>query len=172
MILAFPNNTNIILAAKQAAQMYDGAEVRVVDSRDIGMGYVALSAMDLIEETDADALVAAAEEAMGGVTTGLLSTSVRDANIGGVEIKEGEYIGFIGKRMITSEPSLADAAKELVDALLGGGEKYLLTAFCGAQLSEEDKAAVEEYIEASYGDVEYYFLEGGQDVYPLILIAE
>lgn len=172
VILAFPNNTNIILAAKQAAQMYDRAEVRVVESRDVGMGYVAMSAMDLIDETDADALVAAAEEAMAGVTTGLLSTSVRDANIGGVEIKEGEYIGFIGKKMITSKPALADAAKALCDAILGDGEKYMLTAFCGSELSDEDEAQVEAYLEERYGEVECYFLPGGQDVYPLIFIAE
>ena len=172
VILAFPNNTNIILAAKQAAQMYKDAEVRVVESRDVGMGYVAMSAMDLIDETDADALIAAAEEAMAGVTTGLLSTSVRDANIGGVEIKEGEYIGFIGKRMITSEAALVDAAKALVDEVLADGEKYMLTAFCGSQLSEEDAAAVEGYIGERHADVECYFLPGGQDVYPLIFIAE
>ena len=172
VILAFPNNTNIILAAKQAAQMYDKAEIRVVESRDVGMGYVAMSAMDLIDETDADALVAAAKEAMDGVTTGLLSTSVRDANIGGVEIKEGEFIGFIGKKMITSEPSLTAAAKALLDAVLDGGEKYMLTAFCGSQLSEDDAAEIEAYLDERYEDVEHYFLPGGQDVYPLIFVAE
>ena len=172
VILAFPNNTNIILAAKQAAQMYKRAEVRVIESRDIGMGYVALSAMDLIDETDAESLTMVAEEAMKTVTTGLLSTSVRDANIGGVEIKEGEYIGFIGKRMITSKPSLADAAKALIDEVLASGEKFMLTAFCGSELPEDDKAALEEYLAGRYADVECYFLDGGQDVYPLIFIAE
>lgn len=172
VILAFPNNSNIILAAKQAAQMYKKAEIRVVESRDIGMGYVAVSAMDLLEETDADQLVAAAEEAMEGVTTGQLSTSVRDANIGGVEIKEGEYIGFIGKRMITSEPSLVNAAKELLDAVLEGGEKYMLTAFCGSELPPDAEAEIEEYLDERHPDVEYYFIPGGQDVYPLIFVAE
>ena len=152
--------------------MYKDAEIRVIESRDIGMGYVAMSAMDLLEEADADSLCEAAKEAMAGVTTGQLSTSVRDANIGGVEIKEGEYIGFIGKRMITSEPSLTAAAKALIDAVLEDGEKYMMTVFCGAELPQGAEAELSAYLDEQYGDVEYYFLPGGQDVYPLIFIAE
>lgn len=172
VILVLPNNSNIVLAAKQAAEIYKDAEVRVIESKDIGMGYVALSAMDLLEETDADALIASAEEAMSGVVTGMLSTSVRDANINGVEIKEGEYIGFVGKRMVTSRAELADAAKELIDTLLGEDDKYLLTAFRGNGLADSDAEAIGAYIEEHYPDVEYYCLDGGQDVYPLILVAE
>lgn len=172
VILVLPNNSNIILAARQAAEMYTDAEIRVIESKDIGMGYVALSAMDLLEETDADALIASAEEAMAGVTTGMLSTSVRDANINGVEIKEGEYIGFVGKRMVTSKTEISDAAKALVDELLGGDDKYLLTAFRGNGLSDSDAEAIGTYIEEHYEDVEYYCLDGGQDVYPLIFVAE
>ena len=171
-ILVFPNNKNIILAAKQAASMYDDSEVRVIESFDIGMGYVAVSAMDLLEEADADSLAAAAEEAMAGVTTGQLSTSVRDATINGVEIKEGDYIGFIGKRMVTSEAALVDAAKDLIDAVLADGDKYMLTAFCGSELSDADALEIEEYLAERYDDIEFYFLPGGQDVYPLIFVAE
>ena len=171
-ILVFPNNSNIILAARQAAKMYGDSDVRVVESRDIGMGYAAMSAMDLMDETDVDALVASAKEAMKSVATGQLSTSVRDATINGVEIKQGEYIGFVGKRMVTSKPSLADAAKALIDDLLAPGDKYLLTVFCGSELCDADAGAVEAYIRERYEDLEYYFLPGGQDVYPLIIVAE
>lgn len=172
VILVLPNNSNIILAAKQAAEIYKDADVRVLETKDIGMGYVAMSAMDLLDGTDADALIASAEEAMAGVSTGMLSTSVRDANLNGVEIREGEYIGFIGKRMVTSKKELADAAKALIDTLLEGDDKYLLTAFRGNGLSAEVASELEAYIEERYGDVEYYFLDGGQDVYPLIFVAE
>lgn len=172
VILVLPNNPNIFLAAKQAAQMYSDADVRVIGSRDIGMGYVAMSAMDLLDGTDADMLTESAEKAMAEVTTGMLSTSVRDANIDGVDIHKGEYIGFIGKHMVTSEPELTAAAKSLIDTLLDGGDKYLLTAFRGSGLKDGDAKAVEAYISERYGDIEYYFLDGGQDIYPLIFVAE
>ena len=144
----------------------------MIESCDIGMGYAAMSAMDLLDETNADALIATANGAMSEVATGQISTAVRNATINGVEIKEGEFIGFIGKRMVTSEPLLADAARALIDSLLIGGDKYMLTVFSGAELSDADAAAVEEYLSERYEDVECFFVPGGQEIYPLIIVAE
>ena len=45
-ILLFPNNANVILSAKQAASLYKAVDVRVIESKNIGEGYVALSMFD------------------------------------------------------------------------------------------------------------------------------
>lgn len=170
-IFVFPNNGNIILAASQAAELYTDSVIHVIPSRDIGSGYVALSSLDL-SLTDTDAIESAFIDAMEDVTTGSVSVAVRDANLNGVEIKGGDYIGFIGKQMLVSMPSVTDTACALADKMLEDGEKFMLTAFIGADATQDDCAALESHIAQNHPDIELYLAEGGQDVYEFILVAE
>ncbi len=169
-IFVFPNNGNIIMAAKQAASIYGDAEIVVIESKDIGMGYVALSYIDPSEETEA--LVNQMNDAMKSVTTGMISPSIRDANIGGVEIRKGDYIGFVGKTMMVSEKSKTNAANSLVDMIFDDGEKFMLTVFFGKDLTEDEKKSFKAFLNQNHPKIEAYFIEGKQDVYPFVLVAE
>jgi dihydroxyacetone kinase-like predicted kinase len=169
-IFVFPNNGNILLAARQAAEIYTDATIHVLESKDLGSGYVAISSMDLSDE-DVDAILAQANEAMQGATTGVISPSIRDAELDGVQIKNGDFIGFVGKRMYVSESDMNESAKGLLSHMLTE-DKFMLTVFCGKSAGEEDCAALEEYVAKSYPDVETFFIPGGQDVYPYIFIVE
>ena len=44
-IFVFPNNGNIIMAAGQAAEIYEKAKIYVIPTKSIGAGYVAMSSM-------------------------------------------------------------------------------------------------------------------------------
>ncbi len=170
-IFVFPNNGNILLAASQAAEIYKDSTIHVIPSKDIGMGYVALSTLDMSSE-DPDQIEASLIEAMENVTTGSVSPAVRDAELNGVKIKNGEFIGFVGKQMIVSKPKMVDSACGLIDSMLKGDDKFMLTVFCGRDASEADAAEVEAYVTETYPDVEVYLAEGAQDVYPFIFVAE
>ena len=170
-IYVFPNNGNIIMAANQAASIYEGAEVHVVETKNLGQGYVALMAMNP-DESDADALADQFREAIANVSTGYISPSIRDAELNGIHISNGDFIGFVNKEMLVSLPSKTDAAKSLADKMLASGDKYVFTVFYGTDATSEEKAEIEQYISSSYADVECYFLEGGQDIYPFIFVAE
>ena len=170
-IFVFPNNGNILLAASQAAEIYKDSTIHVIPSKDIGMGYVALSTLDMSSE-DPDQIEASLIEAMENVTTGSVSPAVRDAELNGVKIKNGEFIGFVGKQMIVSKPKMVDSACGLIDSMLEGDDKFMLTVFCGRDASEADAAEVEAYVTETYPDVEVYLAEGAQDVYPFIFVAE
>ncbi|MBE6555382.1 MAG: DAK2 domain-containing protein [Ruminococcaceae bacterium] len=170
-IFVFPNNGNILMAANQAASIYTDATVHVIESKTLGDGYVAISSFDP-EATDADTLAANLREAMANVTTGLISPSIRDAELNGVQIHNGDFIGFVGKQMLVSCPTKAEAAHALADKMLENGEKFMLTVFCGKDATEEDRKDLEAYLTEQHSDIEIYFSEGGQDVYPFIYVAE
>ena len=169
-IFVFPNNGNILLAARQAAEIYEDAAIHVLESKDLGAGYVAISSMDLSDE-NVDAIIEQANEAMLSATTGVISPSIRDAELDGVHIKNGDFIGFVGKRMFVSESDMNESAKGLLANMLTE-DKFMLTAFCGNAASEKEYTALEEYVNATYPDVETFFIPGGQDVYPYIFIVE
>ena len=170
-IFVFPNNGNILLAARQAADIYENAEIHVVESKDLGAGYVAISSMDLMEDS-VDAILAQATEAMSRATTGTISPAIRDAELDGVQIHDGDFIGFVGKRMLVSEPTCPAAAIALCDKMMEDGDKFMLSIFVGKAATELDNAALEQHLSTAHPDAEVYFIEGGQDVYPYIIIAE
>ena len=170
-IFVFPNNGNIFMAASQAADLWENAEVHVIPSKNIGMGYVAISSADLSSE-DPEAITAEMNEAMKHVTTGYISPSIRDADMNGVHINEGDTIGIIDKEIVLSEKERKDAAHGLACKLLDMPEKFMLTVFVGADAAEEERAELEAFINEKYPDNEIYFIDGGQDIYPFIFVAE
>lgn len=170
-IFVFPNNGNIFMAASQAADLWENAKVHVIPSKNIGTGYVAMLSADLSGDS-AEAIAEAMGEAMKSVTTGYISPSIRDADMNGVHITEGDTIGIIDKEIVLSEKERMDAAHALACKLLDMPEKFMLTVFVGADATEDEKAELEGYLAEKYPDDEIYFIDGGQDIYPFIFVAE
>ena len=170
-IFVFPNNGNILMAAQQAAQIYENADVYVLPSKNIGTGYVGISSINT-EIPRPKEIIAEVEAAMARVTAGYISPSIRDADMNGVHINCGDTIGIITKEIVVSKPERSDAAKALAEMLLAGGDKFMLTVFCGKDASERERASLGDYLCDAYPDTEIYFIDGGQEIYPYIFVAE
>ena len=170
-IFVFPNNGNIVMAAQQAGEMYTDAKIHVIPTKNIGTGYVAISTLDY-DNPDPDAVAQEMIDAISRVTSGYVSPSIRDADMNGVHITKGDTIGIIEKQITVSEPDRISATCALSYALLTLENKSMLTAFCGVDSTDEDKAALEEFVKKHFPSAELYLVDGGQDIYPFIFIAE
>ena len=165
-VFVLPNNGNIILAAKQAAELYTDADIRVIECTTVGEGYAAIS-MFSDESGDADTIESELRDALGGVVTAGISRSIRDSG----EVKAGEYIGFVGKDIIADSDSRLDAARKTADKLgLGGYDVCIILR--SADASAEEAAKLESYINSHYPNTEVYLLYGGQPIYDYIIILE
>lgn len=165
-VFVLPNNGNIILAAKQAAELYTDADIRVIECTTIGEGYAAIS-MFSDESGDANTIESELRDALGGVVTAGISRSIRDSG----EIKAGEYIGFVGKDIIADSDSRLDAACKTADKLgLGGYDVCIILR--SADASAEEASELESYINSHYPNTEVYLLYGGQPIYDYIIILE
>jgi dihydroxyacetone kinase-like predicted kinase len=151
--------------------MYTESKIIVVPSKNIGMGYVALSCADL-ESDDPDAILAEMTEAMSAVTTGFISPSIRDADLNGIHVNNGDTIGIIDKEIVISDPDFKKATHALASMLLNLPDKFMLTVFCGKDASIEESSTLEAYVAKTYPSVEIYFIDGGQEVYPYLFVAE
>ena len=169
-IFVFPNNSNIVMAASQAAGIYEDAKVHVVPAKTIGAGYVALSSMNF-DSSEPEALISEAEEAIARIRGAYVSPAVRDTDLNGVHITSGDTIGVIDKEVVVSLPDRTEATHKLVEALLDEG-RFMVTIFCGVDASDEERAELEQFINDNRPGVEAYFLDGGQDIYPYIFVAE
>ncbi len=170
-IFVFPNNGNILMAAQQAASIYEHSQIHVIPSKNIGTGYAALSTINY-EEDNVEAVIAALTETMNGVTAGYISPSIRDADINGIHIKKGDTIGIIDKEIVVSKSDRNKAAHALAAKILGLPGKFMLTVFCGKDATAEERSALDQYLTEHYPTFEIYFIDGGQDIYPYIFVAE
>ncbi|MBR2988896.1 MAG: DAK2 domain-containing protein, partial [Clostridia bacterium] len=118
VIFVLPNNSNIIMAAKQASEIYDKSQVRVLPCKNFGQAYGILSMLEY--NGDADEIEAQMLENMAGVTTAMVTNAIRTANINGVEINEGEFIGFTDKTMLVSNKTKLGAFGELCEKIKVG----------------------------------------------------
>lgn len=170
-IFVFPNNSNIFMAAQQAADIYEKAKIIVIPSKNIGTGYVALSALDFVNE-DIDAVVSEMQIAMQRVTAAYISPSIRDADMNGIHINNGDTIGIIDKEIVLSMADKQSAINELASMLISMPDKFMITIICGMDANEEEKSALEAHIKEKHPDAEFYFIDGGQEIYPFIFVVE
>ena len=169
-IFVLPNNSNIIMAAKQAAELYKDSDVRVVPSHNIGEGYAALTMLSY-DSGDADAIAGELEEAMQDVITGMITHSVRDADIDGVSIVKDAYIGFTDKKMLASDGNKIDTAILLLDKLNAKSHEFLIAVF-GKEMTDSEREEFTARMSAEYPMMEVYTIDGGQEVYDLMLILQ
>ncbi|MGI6187046.1 DAK2 domain-containing protein [Brevibacillus sp. MCWH] len=167
-VIILPNNSNIVMAAQQAAALAD-KPVTVIPSKSIPQGMAALVAFnagaDL--ETNTQAMTAA----IGQVKTGLVTRAVRDTRMGDVEIKEGDFIGIAEKEIVTAGTDLLESAKALLNCLVDE-ETGIVTIFLGEGVEEEQAEALQEVLAEAHPDVEVEILAGGQPLYPFIFSVE
>ncbi len=169
-IIVLPNNKNVILAAKQAAALYEKAKIHVVETKNIAQGYAALSVITP-GITDIDALLESATRAAAGATSVEITQAVRDAVIDGKTVKAGDYMALTDSGL----SALAQTAEEAVTLALAAADTDLaeiITLFVGKAVDAETRVALTEELEDTYPDCEITVYEGGQDVYDYLIAIE
>ena len=167
-ILVFPNNSNIKMAAEQAASLYKQADVRVLPSTTIGEGYYSIAAADR-DCTDIDRVVSDITAVMESVETGMISRAIRDAEGEGVDVVKGDFVGYRGKSILSDSPNRAEAASALLDKM-GAGERDVLLAFTGEEVSEAEAEQLQNELSAKYPMLEIMFNCGQQPIYDYIFV--
>ena len=169
-IYVFPNNSNIILTAEQAAELYDNADVRIIRTKTIGEGYSAISMFDT-SVGDADAVTAYLNDIISGVVTGMVSRASRDVSGGAVEVVKDDYIGFVGDDIYVDEKTAEEAMLGLCEKL-GAGDYDILLILAGCDPDSDSAAKMADDLSARYKRSEVIMVNGGQPIYDYILILE
>ncbi|MBF4499903.1 DAK2 domain-containing protein [Savagea sp. SN6] len=167
-VIIVPNNKNIVMAAKQAAEVLD-IEAAVVETRSVPEGITAILTFNpeaSVEENKRDMTEAASE-----VKTGQVTTAVRDTEIDGVTIKKDEYMGIAQSKIVVSLPSLRQAVEQTIATLIDE-DSEIVTVLFGEDVTEEDASALAEWIEEQYEEVEVEVHDGKQPLYPYIISVE
>ena len=102
-IFVLPNNKNVVMAAKQAGELFKSAKVTVMPSKTPQQVYSALAVafdrenLEVLEQDMADAI--------GQVESYSVTYAVRDAKVGEVDIFKGDYMAFNESNLIGTAQS-------------------------------------------------------------------
>ena len=167
-IIILPNNSNIILAAEQAAKV-SGKIVHVVATKTIPQGIGALLAFRE-EETggeNARQMMDAAQK----IVTLEITYAVRDANYEEHQIKKGEILGMVDGKLKLTGPDCGDCARRLMEETIKP-EHELVTIYYGQEMSEEEAEKLGEEIAGQYDWVDIEIHGGGQPLYYYLISVE
>lgn len=168
-IFILPNNSNIILAAEQAAKLTKEKEIVVIPSKTVPEGVMAV--INYMPDKSAEENKARMSEEMQKVKTGQVTYAVRDTSMDGKEIKAGDIMGLGDKAIYSVGSSIADVTFELVEYLLDD-DSELVSLYYGEEISEEEAQELADRIMEAYPDTDVEVHSGGQPIYYYVLSVE
>ena len=165
-VILLPNNSNVILAAEQAAGLAE-KPVTVVRTDSIQAGLAAM--VSFLPERSAAENAAEMAEALDGVITGEVTLASRDADLNGFSVREGRWLGLANGEAVAVGEAFDDVAEQVAEKLLAE-PRLLLTLLTGDDAPALD--GLVERIRERHPDLELEVQAGGQPHYPLLLSAE
>ena len=165
-VVLLPNNSNVVLAAEQAAANA-GKPARVVATESLPAGLAAMVAFDPTRNAEENAAEMA--DVVSTVATGEVTVASRDVELNGLSIREGAYLGLADGEAIAGGGDFGQVATEVVERLLAE-PRGVLTLLTGED--EPDLDPLLRRLQEEHPDVEVDVQRGGQPHYPLLLGAE
>ncbi|MFL6012018.1 MAG: DAK2 domain-containing protein [Gaiellaceae bacterium] len=164
--IVLPNNANVILSAEQAAGLA-AKPVTVVPTDSIPAGLAAM--VTFLPERSAEDNAAEMTAVLEAVVTGEVTIASRDADLNGVAVRKGSWLGLAEGKAVAVGAQFDDVAAQVTESLLAE-PRMILTLLTGADAP--DLEALLERIRERHPDLELDVQAGGQPHYPLLLSAE
>lgn len=167
-LVLLPNNRNILMAARQAAEQTPRS-VRIVPTRSLPQGIAALLAFNYVEDLDTN--VRLMDEAAGRVASIEVTVAERTTEIKGQSIEKGRALGLLDDEIVAVADTLTEASlRALAKAEPEGRE--IVTIYWGSGASRDQAQELCEAIQAEHPHLETEVAEGGQPHYPFIISVE
>jgi hypothetical protein len=165
-VIVLPNNSNVILTAEQAA-LHASRAVRVVRSRSVQAGLAAIGryvSTNTPEQNEEDML-----DALASIATGEVTIASRDAELDGVPIRKGDFLGLVDGTAVAAGQDMTTVVEDVVARVLAGEREWL------AILTGEGAPSLDGLVAGLERDHPGIVIEvhaGGQPHYPLLFVAE
>ncbi|MCL2676318.1 MAG: DAK2 domain-containing protein [Streptococcaceae bacterium] len=167
-IIILPNNKNIFMAAKSAADVAEN-EVEVIETATIPQGFTALLSFNPMEsiQTNKEAMTASLEEVQSGAVT----QAIRDTNIDGVDIHKKDTLGLLNTKIVVSTKKMNEAILEVFDKMIDE-DSEIAAIYVGEDGKQSVAEKIAKELEKKHPDLEVEIHDGNQPVYPYLFSVE
>jgi DAK2 domain fusion protein YloV len=167
-VIFIPNNGNILMAARQAAEL-SSKEVAIVPTKSIPDGFAALVKLNRGESLEHNVRVM--EEAVKRARSGEVTYSVRSAVYNGLRIEAGDLIGLSDGEIISVGRSAEDVLADLAGKLCRPDD-VVATVFYGSDVTSSQASSAADALKRRFPDLEIEFINGGQPLYYYLVSIE
>ena len=168
-VFVLPNNKNIVLAAQQAAALTEDKNAIVIPTSTVCQGINAV--INYIPALSIEDNTTQLTDAAKDIKTAEITHSIRDTEIDGTKILNGDYMGIGDGHMLAAGADLKDVAVRSVKAMMDEWSE-LITIYYGADVTEEDAQEIADLLEPELEDADIEVTYGGQPVYYYIISVE
>ena len=182
-IIILPNHKNVLMPAKQTADLCKDKEIIVLPTKTIPQGLNALlnyipgdldsneQGNNLEEKNNEEQMIKKMCDAIDLIKTGQITYAARDTEVNEIKIKRGDYIGTLESDVVVCDKDLDTATKNLIDLLLkDGGE--ILSLYYGEEIGLDKAKEILDYVKEKYENVEADIYDGGQPLYYYLISVE
>lgn len=168
-VIILPNNSNVILAAQQAALLAEEKQIEVVPTRSVMQCITALIAFKPDGQLADTARAMEAE--IKRVKSAEITQAIRDSALNGLDIKTGDIIGIINDRIEIKAEDNEKAVQAVLERMIDE-DSELITLFYGADIGEDEALQLKTLLEGIYVDCEIEMHYGGQPHYRYYISVE
>ena len=168
-IFILPNNSNIIMAANQAATICEDKDIIVLPTKTIPQGIAAL--VNFIPDYSVKDNTNNMTQEIQNVKTGQVTYAVRDTEMDGFNIHENDYMGIGDKTILAVGTDLAQTTLDMVEAMIDE-DSAIISIYVGADSDEEKANELSDAIMEKHPDLEVEINNGGQPVYYYLISVE
>ena len=166
--IVMPNNGNIIMAAKQAAEVSD-IPVGIVPTKTISQGLTAMLSFDPDDSLDDN--VANMTDALDTVVSGEVTKANRDTKINEIEIHQDDYLGIIDGEIKVAKTDIITAASSMIEKMLDE-DSEIVTVMFGRDSNKKEAQKLIDAVKEKHDDLEFELHDGGQPVYNFLISVE
>jgi len=167
-VIILPNNSNIMMTAKQVSSL-SSKKVEIVPARTIPQGLAALLAN--MPGTGYEQAVRSMSTAAGNVKTGEVTFAVRNTKVNSFEVKKGDIIGIADEKIQEVGSSIDDVTTGLIRKMLSDDDE-ICSLYFGEDIKEQEAEALAAILEDILPGVEIELHYGGQPLYYYIISIE
>ena len=171
-VFILPNNSNIVLAATQACDVYEDGEVnaKVIPSKTIPQGLTA--AMRINPDGTPEEIFEDMKSALKDVKSGSVTYAIKDTDIDGVHVTKDYYMAMEDKKIVSCVKDKLQALMDLLDYFVSETVSSLILLI-GKDVSEEEEEKINALVSEKLGDrVDAMITRGNQPVYSFLVGVE
>lgn len=167
-IIVLPNNKNIIMAATQAAEIAE-KNVIVVPTKTIPQGISSVTVFNPDGELEDN--IEEMKQAISKVLTGSVTYAVRDTEMDGQMIKEGNILGLSEGKISEVGMDSYEVCEKLIRKM-ATKDSELITVYFGKDCSEAKVEEMISRIENDFTDADIQCYNGEQPLYYFLISVE
>lgn len=170
VVFVFPNNKNILMAARQACELITDRKTVIIPTRTVPQGIAAMLAYD--EQATVELNIEYMMEAAKKILTGQVTYAARDSEFGSTKLREGDIIALNNGKLVFKDKDPVKAAIKLTKEMVSKSTTFI-TIIYGEKVSEAQANLEYDAIQAKYGSsVDITLVNGGQPLYYFLISVE